>query len=339
MCRLAAAFLALLLAASANSAFARAGTDIVVVNQPFQTIQRVDAATGRVELTTRMGVRPHEVEVAPDGSYAVAPIYGDGAVGRQGTDGRSLEVVDLRTGAKRAVDLGESVRPHDAKFGADGLLYVTAELIEAVLVVDPRAWTVVGRIPTGRSQSHSLVISPEGRRAYTANVESGTVSVLDLVDRKLVRVVEAAENVQRLSISKDGRSLYTHDQRRPRVVVIDTETLAVAKTYELPGLTYASAPTPDGRTLLVAGRPERPGTPQRRPALYFLDLMSGDVTTVETVAWPRVIALEANGRTGWTNLGAGHLLRIDVDGRSVTRLVGLERGLDGMAIIRREKAK
>lgn len=338
MRRTAGASLALLLAASASSAMTHAAIDIVVVNQPFQTVQRVDAATGRVQLTARMGARPHEVEVAPDGSYAVAPIYGDGALGRPGTDGRTLEVVDLQTGGKRVVDIGQPVRPHDAKFGSDGLLYVTAELIDAVLVVDPRVWTVVGRIPTGRAQSHSLVISPDGRRAYTANVESGTISVLDLVERRLVGVVKAADNVQRLSISADGRRVYTHDQRAPSVVAVDTETLTVARTYDLPGLPYASAVTPDGRTLLVAGRPERPGAPQRRPALYFVDLVSGDVTTLETVALPRVIALSGDGRTGWTNLGAGHLLRIDVASRSSTRLVGLERGLDGMAIMPRGRS-
>jgi YVTN family beta-propeller protein len=307
-------------------------SDLVVVNQPFRTVQVIDGRTGRVLSTNAMGADPHEVEVSPDGAYAVAPIYGDGAVGRAGSDGRTLEIIDLRGGAKRVVDLGQPVRPHDAKFGPDGLLYVTGELIEAVLVVDPKSWRVIARIPTGRPQTHSLVISPDGARAYTANVASGSVSVLDLVGRKLLAVVNAGEAVQRVSLSPDGRRVYTHDQRSPRVIAIDADTLRVADRFELPGLPYASTATPDGRTLLVAGRPERPGTPQRSPALYFLDLQTRAVVTVETVAWPRVILLEADGRTGWTNLGAGHLLRIDVPARSVTRLVALERGLDGMAL-------
>lgn len=307
-------------------------SDVVVINQPLRTLEVVDGASGKVKLTARLGERPHEVAVSLDGAHAVAPIYGDGAVGRPGTDGRHLEVVDLSSGAIRRIDLGEGVRPHDARFAPDGLLYVTAEVVEAVLVVDPRKGKVLGRIPTGRPQSHSLVLSPDGRRAYTANVSSGSVSVLDLVDRRLIAVIDVAQSVQRLSLSPDGRRLYTHDQLSPQVLAIDTHALKVVEAYDLPGLPYASAVTPDNKTLLVAGRPERAGAPQRRPALYVVDLLTRQVTSIETSGWPRVIAPEPHGRGAWTNLGTGHLLWIDIAKRAVERVAGLERGLDGMAL-------
>jgi DNA-binding beta-propeller fold protein YncE len=312
-------------------------SDVVVVDQPLRTVELVDGESGRVRLTARMGANPHEVEVSPDGAFAVVPIYGDGAVGRPGSDGRLLEVVDLRTGAIRRIDLGRGVRPHDARFAPDGLLYVTAEVVEQVLAVDVKAGKVVGAIPTGRPQSHALAISADGRRAYTANVSTGSVSVLDLVERRLVGVVQAADSVQRLSVSPDGRRVFTHDQRTPKVIAIDTATLKVAETYDFPGLTYASAPTPDGATLIVAGRPERPGAAPRRPSLYFLDLATREVSTVETVGWPRVIGVETDGRSAWTNLGTGHLLQIDLTTRKVRRTIGLERGLDGMALRRRSR--
>lgn len=329
-----AAYAAVCLLAATEPASA-ASSDVVVINQPLRTLELVDGLSGRVRLSVRLGVNPHEVEVAPDGRFAVAPIYGDGAVGRPGVDGRQLQVVDLKAGAVRTIDLGEGVRPHDAKFGPDGLLYVTAEVIEAVLIVDLDQGRVIGKIPTGKPQSHALALSPDGRRAYTANVSSGTISVLDLRSRKLQGVVQVAENIQRLSLSPDGRRLYTHDQRSPRVFVVDTEALKVAQVFELPGLTYASASTPDGETLLVAGRPERPGSAPRSPALYLLNLSTGAVETIATVGWPRVIAVEADGAAAWTNLGTGHLLRIDIPSRQVVRTIPLERGLDGMSTRRR----
>ena len=39
-------------------------------------------------------VRAHEVTVSPDGRLAYLPIYGDSGVGKPGTDGRSVEIVD-----------------------------------------------------------------------------------------------------------------------------------------------------------------------------------------------------------------------------------------------------
>lgn len=231
---------------------------LVVINQPQRTLQRVDLPSGKVSFTARMGDRPHEVSIFPDGRFAVVPIYGNGAVGRPGTDGASLELVELATGTVKAVALpGGGLRPHDARFESDGLLYVTAELREAVLVIDPKSLAVVAHIPTGRSQSHSLALSPDGRRAFTANVSTGSVSILDLRKRRLEGVVEAADMVQRITVSPNGRQVYTHDQRHPRIIVIDPNKRAVTRTYRLPGLAYVSAATSDGRHLIVGGRPER----------------------------------------------------------------------------------
>lgn len=319
---------------SAPPAFA-APSDVVVINQPHRTLELIEGSSGRLRLRVELGVNPHEIEVHPHGRLAVAPIYGDGALGRPGSDGRHLEIVDLQNGAVRTIDLGEAVRPHDARFGPDGLLYVTAELAEAVLVVDIQRGRVVDRIPTGKPQSHALVLSRDGKRAYTANVSTGSISVLDLTTRKLLSVIPVAENIQRLSLSLDGRRLYTHDQRAPRVYAVDTQTMTVAQAYTTPGLTYASAAHPDGKTLLIAGRPERSASDPRKPALYVLDLETGAVATIDTPGWPRVIAVEDDGRHAWTNLGTGHVLRIDIPQRKITQVIPLERGLDGMAIRRR----
>ena len=97
-----------------------------------------------------------------------------------------------------------------------------------------------------------FVISPDGRRAYTANVESGTVSVLDLQKRALVTVIPVAKHVQRITISADGRHVYTHDQDQPRIAVIDTLTNTVASYIPLPDAVYSSAAIGDGVTLVAA---------------------------------------------------------------------------------------
>ncbi len=95
------------------------------------------------------------------------------------------------------IDVGEAVRPHGLAWGPDGLLYATAELKQQVLVIDPKARRVVGAIPTGKPQSHMLVVTRDGTHGFTANVDGGTISMLDLKTRTLAKVIQAAEQVQR----------------------------------------------------------------------------------------------------------------------------------------------
>ena len=98
----------------------------------------------------------------------------------------------------------QRVRPHCAHFGPDGLLYVSAELANAIYIVDTKTRSLVGEIPIAASHTHMLVISPDGGRIYTANNEAGSVSVLDLRARTLLTTIPISKKVQRISISPDG---------------------------------------------------------------------------------------------------------------------------------------
>ena len=111
----------------------------------------------------------------------------------------------------------------------DGLLYVTTELDQTITIIDPKTLKIVGTIPTGQPQSHMLALSHDGRRGYTANVGPGTVSVLDIPARKTLKIIPISGNTQRISISNDDRWVFTADQTKPQLAVIDTATNTVDK--------------------------------------------------------------------------------------------------------------
>jgi len=228
---------------------------LFVANQFDHTANLVDLSSRKTVARIGMDVNGHEVVVSPDNKWGFIPIYGNSGVGKPGTDGATIEVVDLKSArAVRIIDLGKPVRPHCAKFGPDGMLYVSAELANAIYIVDPKSGKVIGEAPTGDVESHMFVLSPDGHRAYTANVGPGTVSVVDLQRRKVLAVIPIAKHVQRISISPDGTRVFTHDQGAPRIAVIDTATNKLARWIDLPATVYSSTPTPDGK-LLVANAP------------------------------------------------------------------------------------
>lgn len=227
---------------------------LLVANKADQTVSIVDPEAGREIATVKESAfTAHELTASPDGRTAYAPIYGDSGVGKPGSDGTTIDVIDLAARRRAGtIDLGRPSRPHGALFGPkDGLLYVTSELENAVVVIDPKTQKIVGRIPTGQTESHMLAVTRDGRRGYTANVGPGTVSALDLVARKTVTVIPISGQTQRISLSMDDRYAFTSDQTQPRLAVIATASNKVKTWVSLPGIGHGTAPTLDGRRLLV----------------------------------------------------------------------------------------
>lgn len=302
---------------------------LLVAQKGDQSLAIVNPEDGRVIANVaENGVTGHEVAASPDGRIAVVPIYGNSGVGQPGTDGSNILFIDVAAHKIVGnVQLPHGERPHCPKFGPDGLLYVTTELDHTVTVIDPRTYKILGAIPTGQAESHMLVISRDGKRGYTANVGPGTVSVLDMEARKVVKIIPVSGQVQRIAISNDDRWVFTSDQTMPRMAVIDTASLKVARWVPLDGLGYGAAPSTDGRWLLVAV-----------PASNDVDVI--DLRTMKMVrtvplgadAFPQEVLVRPDGKAAYVSCqGTNRVAEIDLATWKVTRTIATGRGTDGLS--------
>lgn len=302
--------------------------ELLVAQKGERALAIVDPATGKlIADVAENGVTGHEVAASPDGRIAVVPIYGNSGVGKPGTDGNNILFVDLATHKIVGnVQFPHGVRPHCPKFGPDGMLYVTTEIDHAVTVIDPKTQKIVGAISTGQPESHMLVISPDGRRGYTANVGPGTVSVLDLKARKLIKVIPVSGQIQRIAISNDGRWIFTADQTKPRVAVIDTASMKVVKWIPLDGTGYGAAPTRDGRWLLIA-------VPDAND-VDVIDLKT--MTVARTVPLgahtsPQEVLARPDGNAAFVScIGSNRVAEINLATWKVSRMIMTGKGTDGM---------
>jgi YVTN family beta-propeller protein len=300
---------------------------VLVANKGEHTLGIIETGTNQqVATVAETGTTGHEVVASPDGKLAFVPIYGNSGVGKPGSDGRTIDVIDL--GQRRVIhtiDFGRGVRPHCAVFGPkDGLLYVTTELDKSISVIDPHTFKILGTIPTGQAESHMLAISPDGRYGYTANVGPGTVSMVDMAARKTLAVIPVANHVQRISISPDGRWVFTSDTEEPRLAVINSKTNKVDRWIELQGEGYGSASTPDGKWLLVA-MPSANG-------VAVIDLASLRVVkTVSVPASPQEVLLSADGQIAYVSCARSGLVAAIQTGSWSVKLIAAGHGADGLA--------
>lgn len=301
---------------------------LLVANKGDHDLGIVDPAAGQQLATVpEGGVTGHEVAASPDGRTAYVPIYGNSGVGKPGTDGKNMVVIDIASRKVTGnVDFGHGVRPHCAVFGPkNGLLYVTTELDKTISIIDPSTLKIVGTVPTGEPESHMLAISHDGRRGYTANVGPGTVSVLDLDAKKTLTVIHISGETQRISISPDDSLVFTSDQTKPRLAVIDTTTNKVKTWVPLPGTGYGTAPTPDGHWLLVCV----PGVNK----VAVVDLGSMKVAqTIDVPKTPQEVLVRPDGQMAYVSCDASHqVAAIKIADWKVDKLVDAGKGADGLA--------
>ena len=305
---------------------------LLVCNKGDRAISIVDPETNQqIATAPEDGETGHELVASPDGRRAFVPIYGNSGVGQPGTDGRLIRVIDLeKREVVGTVDFGKGVRPHCARIGPkNGLLYVTTELENAVAMIDPATLKIIGSVPTGEAESHMLVINSTGQRGYTCNVGSGTVSVLDLEAKKLLKVIPVCKTAQRIAISPDDKWVFTGDQGKPRLAVIDTSRDEVTKWIELPSAAYGAEPTPDGRWLILAL--------PRISAIGVVDLQTMTFArTVKVPAAPQEVLVRPDGGAAYVSCDASRQVAvIDVKEWQVSALINTGRGTDGLAWAKR----
>jgi DNA-binding beta-propeller fold protein YncE len=304
---------------------------LLVVNQADHDLSLIDATAGKQIATVLVGgVTGHEVAVSPDGKTAYVPIYGDSGVGKPGTNGTQIAVIDLASRKiVHTIDFDHGVRPHCVMYDRNsGMLYVTTELDKAVTIIDPKTLKIVGSVPTGQEQSHMLTLSRDGSRGYTANVGPGTVSVLDMKARKTLAIIPISKDTQRISISRDDSMVFTADQTKPQLAVIDTATNKLKTWIPLPAVGYGTAPTIDGRWLLVALRTTK--------QVAVVDLQTMKVAkTIDVPDGPTEILVTPDGKTAYASCTyKKQVAEIDLGQWKVARLIDAGASADGLAWVR-----
>jgi YVTN family beta-propeller protein len=225
-----------------------AGT-LVVLNKSEATASLIDVDARAVVATVPTGVGPHEVSISPDGRRALVANYGSG-----GDPGSTLTVIDVARGqAVKTIGLGPYRRPHGVQWLADNRrAVVTAEESKALLVVDVDAGSVAFAVVTGQEVSHMVALSPDGARAFVANIGSGSVTAVDLRRRSVVGHVSTGKGAEGIDVTPDGGQVWVANREADTVSVVDTATLAVKATLGSKSFPIRVKVTPDGRKALVS---------------------------------------------------------------------------------------
>jgi DNA-binding beta-propeller fold protein YncE len=270
-----------------------AGEELLVVEKGAECLAGYDAASGRALWSVPVGTKPHEFAVSADGKVAYVTNYGVDGFADEGRGGHTITIVDLvRHERVGDIDLGELRRPHGITVEPSGKLYVTTDEPAGLAVVDPEERRLVRHYPVGQSLPHMLAVSPDEKRAYTANTGSGTVSLITLDQPGTPARVVIDGLPQGFAWSRDNRRLFVSNRAGDAVLALDPVTLAVQGRLRVRGQPHRLALVPNGRHLLAS------------------TIGSGDVVVIDAAGLREVtrvragkradgVAVDAAGRFGY----------------------------------------
>jgi len=183
----------------------------------------------------------HELLVIPETGLAYVPIFGDGIHGRNPNPGHVLCVIDcLNRKHVTNIDLSPYAAPHTVRRGADGLIYITCENSAKVAVIDPTTHKMIDAIDSGSINGHRLCIPDDGKRLYTDNEEDATVSIIDLVNRKLLGKIKTPQAIAGVAVNGRGDTVVAVSDEQPVIFFIDPKAAKVTREVRLEGVPKAA---------------------------------------------------------------------------------------------------
>src|SRR4051812_3275689 len=209
---------------------------LLALSKTDHTLAIVDPATLKVLARIPVGSDPHEVIASSDGKTAYVTIYGGGSL-------HEINVIDLMAQKPLTnIDTRPLFGPHGLTF-VNGKAWFTAEGSKAIGRYDPATGKLDWSMGTGQDRTHMIYVTADGKKIYTTNVSSGTVSILadTLIEPGKSAppgakprhewsqiVVPTARGSEGFDVSIDGSELWTASSEDGTISVIDLRTKKLA---------------------------------------------------------------------------------------------------------------
>lgn len=314
--------LLILLALTVSTVFAK--ETLVVVNRDAAAVQIIDPIEMKVLATIPTGEGPHEVVISADGKTAVVSNYGAQKAGS------SLSIIDLETQKEtKRLDLLPMMRPHGL-VEISGKIYFTAEVNNLVGRYDLASGKIDWMIGTGQTASHMLVVTPDQKKIYTANVASDTVTAIEFgaVPPAGSRIthIPVGKQPEAIDISPNGKEVWVGLNTENSIQIIDTAQNKAVEKINVGERPYRIRFTPDGKQAVAT-------IPNTKEIAIFDAASRKELKRISLESYPLGLIFSKDGKLAFISTTQGDfVLKIDLEKGEVIGKVETGKASDGIAL-------
>jgi DNA-binding beta-propeller fold protein YncE len=310
------------------------GKALLALSKANHTLSIVDPVTLKILAKIPVGEDPHELVASTDGKTAYVCIYGGGSF-------HEINVIDLvNQKPLMNIDTRPLFGPHDIAY-VNGKAWFTAEGSKAIGRYDPASGKLDWSMGTGQDRTHMIYVSPDGKKIYTTNVSSGTVSILSdtLIqpgqmappgakarEEWMQTVIPTARGSEGFDVSPDGRELWTASSDDGTITIIDpvSKKMSAKIDAKATGANRLKF-TPDGKQVFISSL--------RSGDLFIYDTRSRkEVKRINLGHGAAGILMDPNGSRAFVACSADNYIAIvDLKTLAVTGRLDVGGVPDGLA--------
>jgi YVTN family beta-propeller protein len=263
------------------------GRTLYVANQGSRMLSVVDARTRKVT-SVRLRSNPRFVTTSRDGRRVFVSMYADDK------SGSGVAVLDARTReVTKYMTTGQ--QPYTLSVAPDGRLWVPIHSRRRVEIYTAKSQRANGRVQVPPNP-HAVAFAAGPARAFTANHESNSVSIIDMRTDELIKSVPVSRSPHSVAVSPDGRTVLVAGYDADTADLVDAQTGKRTGPLEVGDKPQSVSFARDGRHAYVVNEGDK--------TVSVLDGRTGEVTaTVRVGRSPRTVAVSPDGRTAYVSNG------------------------------------
>ena len=311
---------------------------LYIVNKLSSSITVFDLYQGKEIAEIPIDVEPHDPTTLTNQNRVVVTNYGTPNI-----LGKSITVINTKTNIiEKTIDLEGSLAPHGiVAFPQSNKVGVVTDLGNNLLVVNVETGIVEKNIKTQQIVSHLLVLNPKKPLAYVTNINSGSVSVIDLDQNKVVKIIPCGIGTEGIDITPDGSEIWVTNNKENTISVINTATYHITNTLTSGKESLRLKFSIDGKHCLVTNSSD--GTisvyGQHNKKQIKTIQLHGKASLLEKLLYhtprPVGILIHPNGLYAFVaNSNANKIEVIDMKTFTVVSTIGTGKIPDGMAFVK-----
>jgi YVTN family beta-propeller protein len=195
---------------------------LYIVSKVSRKVQVFDLFTGKDIAEIPIDMFSHEAITTVDKNNVVLTNYGS-------TNGNTVKVVNTKTNIlEKTIELKENIRANGiVAYPEPNKVGVIDYVRNTFFVLNVKTDSIEKRIQTKQEKSHLVVIHPYKLIAYVTNINSGSISVIDLKNNRVIKIIYCGVGRKGIDITPDGSEIWVTNTKENSIKIINTNTYQV----------------------------------------------------------------------------------------------------------------